>query len=206
MQGYIIDFKPVRDDDLIVTILTEDEIIVAYRFYGARHSHINIGYKIDFELESNLKSNIPRLKDVIQLNFPWILDKEKLYCHQRFLKLFYRHLKDVEDIDNFYFILINDLIHKITKQNPKRAIIEGYTKLLKHEGRLHTQYECFLCEKPISDNNISLVRSLLPTHSKCSYSRRFNLQQIQKLFEEHSTIELNDEECEYIWNILLQGI
>ena len=50
MQGYIIDIKPVKDDDLIVSILTENELLTTYRFYGARHSNINIGYKIDFEL------------------------------------------------------------------------------------------------------------------------------------------------------------
>jgi recombinational DNA repair protein (RecF pathway) len=205
MQGYIIDFKPVRDDDLIVTILTQDEIITTYRFYGARHSHINIGYKIDFELESNLRSTIPRLKDVIQLSFPWILDKQKLYAWQRFVKLFYAHLHGIEDINDFYFNLLNTLIHKIIKQNATRAIIEGYVQLLQYEGRLHTQYECLLCEKPIFDE-VALVRSFLPTHPKCSYSKRFKLLQIKTLFEENNSIELDNEECEYIWNILLQGL
>ncbi|MBT4572114.1 MAG: recombination protein RecO [Campylobacteraceae bacterium] len=205
MQGFIIDFKPVRDDDLIVTLLTSDEIITTYRFYGARHSHINIGYKIDFELESNLKSTIPRLKDVIQLSFPWILDKEKLYCWQRFLKLFYTHLKGIEELDKFYFNLLSNLVHKITKQNVKRAIIEGYINLLNFEGRLHTDYECLLCEKVV-EANIALVRSMLPTHPKCSYSKSFKSNQIKSLFEEKSSIELNDEELDYIWNILLQGI
>ncbi|MGB5791615.1 MAG: recombination protein RecO, partial [Poseidonibacter sp.] len=36
MQGYIIDIKPVKDDDLIVSILTETDILTTYRFYGAR--------------------------------------------------------------------------------------------------------------------------------------------------------------------------
>jgi len=205
LQGYIIDFKPVRDDDLIVTILTSDEILTTYRFYGARHSHINIGYKIDFELESNLKSTIPRLKDVIQLSFPWILDKQKLYNWQRFLKLFYLHLKGIDEVDNFYFDLLDNLVHKIVKQNVTRAILEGYIQLLEHEGRLHTHYECLLCEQPIQDN-IALVRSMLPTHPKCSYSKSFKFKQIQTLFEEQSSIELDEEELDYIWNILLQGI
>ena len=80
MQGYIIDIKKVRDDDIIVSILTKYEIYTTYRFYGARHSIINIGYKIDFELETNIKSTIPRLKDVIQVGYKWIFDYEKLYC------------------------------------------------------------------------------------------------------------------------------
>lgn len=57
MQGYIIDIKNVKEDDLIVTVLAQEAIYTTYRFYGARHSTINIGYKIDFELESNLKSS-----------------------------------------------------------------------------------------------------------------------------------------------------
>ena len=91
------------------------------------------------------------------------------------------------------------------KQNPKRAIIESYVKLCEHEGRLHTEYECLLCEEIIV-NDISLVRSFLPTHKKCSYSKSFKLSQIQELFEEKSLISFNDDEVEYLWNILLQGL
>jgi len=205
MQGYIINLNKVKDEDLIVSILTDSNFYTTYRFYGARHSIINIGFKIDFELESNLKSTIPRLKDVIQISYPWILDSKKLYCWQRFLKLFYPHLKDVEEIDSFYFELLDELAHKMEKQDPKRAICETYVKLCEYEGRLHIDYECLLCEEIIEDN-ISLVRSFIPTHSRCSYSRAFKLSQIQKLFEEKTTISFNDEEVEYLWNILLQGL
>ena len=34
---------------MIVSILTENHIYSSYRFYGARHSNINVGYKIDFD-------------------------------------------------------------------------------------------------------------------------------------------------------------
>ena len=205
MQGYIININNVRDEDLIVSILTKNNFYTTYRFYGARHSVINIGYKIDFELESNMKSSMGRLKDVLQITYPWILDSSKLYCWQRFLKLFYAHLKDVEAIEEFYFDLLDELAHKMTKQNPKRAIIESYVKLIEHEGRLHTDYECLLCENIIEDD-ISLVRSFLPTHKRCSYSKAFKLSQIKELFEEKSLINFNDEEVEYIWGILLQGL
>ncbi len=205
MQGYIININNVKDEDLIVTILTENNLYTAYRFYGARHSIINVGFKIDFELESNLKSSISRLKDVLQIGYPWILDSKKLYCWQRFLKLFYPHLRDVEEIEEFYFNLLDTLAHKMVKQDPKRAIIESYVKLCEHEGRLHTEYECLLCEEIIQDD-ISLVRSFLPTHAKCSYSKRFELSKIKQLFESKTTLSLNDEEVEYIWNILLQGL
>jgi recombinational DNA repair protein (RecF pathway) len=205
MQGYIIDIKNVKEDDLIVTILAQEAIYTTYRFYGARHSTINIGYKIDFELESNLKSSMPRLKEVIQLGFNWILDREKLYCWQRFIKLFYPHLKEVDEIESFYFDLLNETVHKMIKQNPKRAIIESYIKLLEHEGRLHTQFECLLCEQKI-EHTISLVRSFLPTHASCSYSKKFEYAQIEELFYENSLINFEDEEVEYLWNILLQGL
>ncbi|MEA3288899.1 MAG: recombination protein RecO [Campylobacterota bacterium] len=205
MQGYIININKVKDEDLIVSILTQNNFYTTYRFYGARHSTINVGYKIDFELETNLKSTIPRLKDVLQIGYPWILDTQKLYCWQRFLRLFYPHLKDVEDIEDFYFDLLDDLAHKITKQNPKRAILESYVLLCEHEGRLHTDYECLLCEGIITQD-VSLVRGFLPVHSGCTYSRAFHMDQIKELFEQKSTLSFNDEEIEYIWNILLQGL
>ena len=204
MQGYIIDIKPVKDDDLIVTILTENELLTTYRFYGARHSNINIGYKIDFELETT-KSSIARLKDVIQLGFPWILDNEKMYCWQRFIKLFYPHLKDIEELDPFYFYLLDNLVHVMIKQNALRAIGESYVSLLEYEGRLHTDYECLLCEIEIEDS-ISLVRGFLPVHSKCTFSKIYEIKKIKELFEEKSMINFKDEEVEYLWNILLQGL
>lgn len=205
MQGYIIDIKAVKEDDLIVSILAENQIYTTYRFYGARHSNINIGYKIDFELESTLRTPMPRLKDVMQLGFQWIFDNEKLYCWQRFIKLFYPHLKDVEEIDTFYFKLLDKLSHKMIKQNAKRAICKSYLKLLKHEGRLHHDFHCFLCENEIKEN-ISLVRSFMPVHSSCTYSRTFDLKKMQELFLEKSLISFEDEEIDYLWNILLQGL
>lgn len=205
MQGYIIDVKTVRDDDLIVTILAQDHIYTAYRFYGARHSNINVGYKIDFELESNLKSNMPRLKDVIQLGFSWIFDYEKLYVWQRFLKLFYPHLKDIEKIDDFYIKLLDNLVHIMIKQNAKRAICQTYIKMLEFEGRLHNEYICLLCDQEII-SDISLVRSFHPVHANCTYSKTFQFSKIKELFEDKSLISFEDEEIEYLWNILLQGL
>ena len=205
MQGYILNLNRVKDEDLIVTILSHNTVYTLYRFYGARHSHINIGYKIDFEVETNIKSSIARLKDVIQLGYPWILDNKKMYHWQRYIKLFYPHLKDVDEIDTFYMELLDDLAHKLTRQNPKRAIIEKYIKLLEHEGRLHLDFECLLCEQEVK-NNVALVRSFLPTHSHCSYVRGFERNKIESLFTQKDGIDFNDEEIEYLWEILLQGI
>ena len=49
MQGYIINLNRVKDEDLIVTILSKGRLETLYRFYGARHGTINIGFKIDYE-------------------------------------------------------------------------------------------------------------------------------------------------------------
>jgi len=204
MQGYIIDIKTVKDDDLIVTILCENELIKAYRFYGARHSNINIGYKIDFELELT-KSNIPRLKDVMQLGFPWILNIQKMYAWQRYLKLFYTHLKDIEHFDGFYFYMLEALIFKIEKQNVLRAIIESYILILNHEGRLHYDFECLICEVLI-ESDLSLVRGFLPIHKNCIKAQTFNFEKIKELFLTGSTISFEDEEIEKLWDILLLGL
>ena len=204
MIGYIIDIKSVKDDDLIVSILTESEVLTTYRFYGARHSNINLGYKIDFELETT-RSSIPRLKDVIQLGFPWILDNEKMYCWQRYIKLYYPHLKDIEEIEPFYFYNLDNLVHIMIKQNALRAIISSYISLLEYEGRLHTDYECLLCENEIIEN-ISLVRGFLPVHASCTFSKIFEIKKIKDLFERKELIRLSQDEVEYLWDILLQGL
>ncbi|WP_418185305.1 recombination protein RecO [Aliarcobacter vitoriensis] len=204
MQGYIIDIKPVKDDDLIVTILCENELVTSYRFYGARHSNINIGYKIDFELERT-KSNISRLKDVMQLGFPWILNIQKMYCWQRYLKLFYAHLKDLEELDGFYFYVLENLVKKIEKQNVLRAIIESYIYILEYEGRLHFDFECLICEVAI-ENELSLIRGFIPAHISCIKAKSFNLDKIKELFSTKSSINLNDEDIEKLWDIILLGL
>ena len=204
MQGYIIDTKTVKDDDLIVTILCENELITSYRFYGARHSNINIGYKIDFELEKT-KSSIPRLKDVMQLGFPWILNTQKMYAWQRYLKLFFSHLKELEELEPFYFFLLDNLVLKIEKQNVLRAILESYLLLLEHEGRLHTDFECLICEVEIN-SILSILRGFLPVHKECIKGKVFDYKKIKELFLSKKTINLKDEEVENLFEILLFGL
>lgn len=118
---------------------------------------------------------------------------------------FYPHLKDVETIDDFYFKLLDKLSHKIIKQNPKRAICKSYIKLLDYEGRLHTDYHCLLCEQEIK-KDISLVRSFMPVHASCTYSKSFKLKKIKELYEEKRIISFEDEEVDYLWKIILQGL
>ena len=205
MQGYIININRVKDEDLIVTIISKENLQTVYRFYGARHGVINLGFKIDYELESSYKSSIPRLKDVIHLSFKWILDRNRLRTWQDFIALFYQHLKQADDIEDFYFSLLEDAAYKWDKQNPKRAAIEAYSKLLKYEGRLHVEKICFLCNEKI-ETDISIIRGFLPTHKKCSHAYEINQNAIYELYTQESSLFLTDKEVDRLWHVLLEGL
>ena len=205
MQGYIINLNKVKDEDLIVTILSKGRLETLYRFYGARHGTINIGFKIDYEIEDSAKSTIGRLKDVIHIGFKWINDYALLRLWQDFLGLFFKHLKDAEDIGDFYFDLIDNASREWSKQNPKRVAIESYVKLLEHEGRLHKEHICFLCSQPIN-KDISLIRAFLPTHSKCTHTFSINRNALNELFTNKSTLFLNDKEVNRLWHVLMEGL
>jgi len=205
MQGFILNLNKVKDEDLIVTILSEDSLDTLYRFYGARHGMINLGFKIDYEKESSAKSTISRLKDVIHIGFKWINDYKSLHLWQDFLALFYKHLKDAYEIDNFYFKLLENASQNWSKQNPKRVAIESYVKLLEYEGRLHNEMECFLCHEAIK-GDISIIRAYLPTHKECTHTLSINQKALIELFENKSSLFLNDKEIERLWYTLLEGL
>ena len=206
MQGYIINLNKVKDEDLIVTIISKDSLDTLYRFYGARHGTINIGFKLDYEKQSSLKSNIARLKDVIHIGFRWINDYKHLRLWQDFITLFHSHLRDAEELDPFYFSLIDNASKEWDKQNPKRVAIESYVKLLEYEGRLHTQMRCFLCGIDIEDEEISLIRAYLPTHKECSHTLSIDKGALKELFLHKSTLFLSDKEVDRLWYILLEGL
>ncbi len=205
MQGYIINLNRVKDEDLIVTIITTNSLDTLYRFYGARHGTINIGFKIDFEKEQSAKSTILRLKDVIHIGFPWINNYKLLKIWQDYIKLFFKHLKDAEEIGEFYFNLIDEASKNWSKQNPKRIAIESYIKILEHEGRLHKEHICFLCSRPIEDK-VSLIRAFLPTHYECSHKHAIEIYKLDELYKTKSTLFLNDFEINHLWKIMQEGL
>jgi hypothetical protein len=205
MEGYIINLNRVKEEDLIVTIISNKSLDTLYRFYGARHGTINIGFKLDYETESSARSTIARLKDVIHIGFKWINDYHLLRIWQDFLSLFYKHLKDAEDIGTFYFELIENASINWNKQNPKRVAIESYVKLLEHEGRLHTEKICYLCSIKI-DGDIALIRAFLPTHAQCSNSLNINHKGLDELYKNKSTIFLSDKEVDILWLVLMEGL
>lgn len=205
MQGFIININRAKDEDLIVTILSKENLHTVYRFYGARHGVINLGFKIDYELDSSFKSTIPRLRDVIHLGYRWLLDRNRLRLWQDFSSLFHQHLKQAEDIGEFYFNLLDTTASKWDKQNPKRLAIEAYVQLLQFEGRLHLEDSCFLCGEKI-EHDISIIRGFLPTHKSCSKTLSINKKSLEELFLNYSSLFLNDKEIDRLWFVLLEGL
>ncbi len=205
MQGFIINLNKVKEEDLIVTIISKDSLQTLYRFYGARHGTINIGFKIDYEIEESAKSTIHRLKDVIHIGYSWINDYKLLSLWQDYLSLFHKHLRDAEDIGDFYYNLIDDASKIWGNQNPKRIAIESYVKILSHEGRLHTEKICFLCSQKI-EGDISLIRAFLPTHKECTKTLGIKSKSLDELFTNKSSLFLNNDEIDRLWVILLEGL
>ncbi len=205
MQGFIINLNKVKEEDLIVTIISQGCLETLYRFYGARHGTINIGFKIDYEIEESTKSTLNRLKDVVHIGYPWINNYKALGLWQEYLSLFHKHLRDAEDIGNFYYDLIDNASKNWANQNPKRIAIESYVKILQHEGRLHIEKICFLCSNKI-EKDISLIRAYLPVHKECVYSLSFDAKSLDELLRNYSSIFLDDKEINRLWDILLEGL
>lgn len=184
--------------------MTQNSLKTLYRFYGARHAHINLGYKLDFEAISSTKTTISMLKNVLHLGNKWMSDPKRFFIWQQFIKLLYKHLRDVRELDNFYLHLLDKMNHKFQKQNPMRVAIESYIALLQYEGRLHSEFRCLICEESILDN-LTITRGFLPAHKRCINIDTIDKDKIKELFITHSTIYLNNDEVNKLWIILLEG-
>ncbi|MCV3403148.1 recombination protein RecO [Campylobacter sp. IFREMER_LSEM_CL2090] len=203
MQGFILHTQSVKDEDLIVYLLSAKKVIKSYRFYGMRHSNILNGYKIDFELEESSRF-LPRLKDVLHIGFSWILDREKMFFWQEFIRLFYWHLKDVEEIDSFYFELLEDCAKRFEKQDCKRVIVDAYLKILSFEGRLHKDFICFLCDECIKED-VVLIRAFLPAHKKCAFGYEFKAKDLVRFYENFNSSHFSDEYIDNLYKIIKEG-
>ncbi|NLY03691.1 MAG: recombination protein RecO [Campylobacter sp.] len=204
MQGYILKITKVRDEDLIVEILTPKNLIKAYRFYGARHSKITQGYKLDFELNDSIKF-LPNLVNTMHLGFKWLLDRDRLFYWQSFTRMMHAHLKELEDVDSIYFEVLDECANKLDKQNPKRLFLEGYVKILKAEGRLPNLNYCFLCDNQILDSKITLARAFLPAHTKCMNGKNFEFTKVNEFLKSSKTLNLEDSEVDELYQILTLG-
>jgi len=49
VRGFIINIRKAKNEDVIVTVLSNSNVNFYWRFFGARHSILQIGNLIDFE-------------------------------------------------------------------------------------------------------------------------------------------------------------
>ena len=185
--------------------MSEHEVRTYYRFFGARHSILQLGNLVDFEVEGEGSSFLPRLRSLSHLGFPWLFDKNKLLLWHNFIKRFEPHLKDAEELDTFYFELLLTAAKKWDKQNPKRVAVESYIELLDYEGRLYPEENCYICEQRIEEE-ISLMQSFKPAHPACIYSSALPTKKILDFFETKKTVFLEDHEVDYLFEIVLKGL
>ena len=205
MQGFILKTTRAKNEDLIVNILTKKHLYTLYRFYGARHSILNLGYKIDFETEYSSKAYLPRLRNITHLGYKWLFDNQRVLLWQQFIQKFYEHLKGLEEVDEIYFDILDRSAILWERQNPKRVAIESYIEILKKEGRLHSDFVCFICNQKIK-NELSLTRGFLPAHKECVNSYVFSKKKIEYLFKTNTTLFLEDSEIDNLWQIVMQGL
>jgi len=204
MKGFILALRKARNEDSIVTLLTRNERRVYYRFFGARHSILQFGHLIDFEVEGEDSSFLPRLRGLSHIGFPWLFEPNRLLLWHNFIALFEPHLKEASTIDSFYYTLLLEAAQKWDKQNPKRLICESYLKLLSHEGRLHQVDSCYICETPIH-KEVALMQAFIPAHPACLYATALPTTKIVAFFETQSTAHLEDYEVEYLFTLVMRG-
>lgn len=204
MQGYILKITPTKNEDLILKILTPQSLDTFYRFYGARHSTIGLGYKIDFEYKIN-PHFLPQPRNILHLSHIWEKKYERMYIWQRFIQLLEKHLNEIYEIEEFYYKLLESSALKLVLQNPKRVLLESYALLLAHEGRLRLDSKCFVCEEEL-DSQISLGRAFLLAHPKCVHSKTYAKTTILEFLQNANTFEFEDSQIDCLWDILCLGL
>lgn len=185
-------------------VLTSSDVRSYYRFFGARHSILQMGYLVDFEVEGENSHFLPRLRSLSHLAFDWIYDKNKLLLWHSFIKRFEIHLKDAQEIESFYFDLLLDSAQKWDKQNPKRIVCEAYLKLLKYEGRFFEDEHCFICEQKIQ-KEIAFMQGFKAVHPACIYSPTLPTYKILNLFKTSQSIYLEDYEIDILFDVVMKG-
>ncbi|HIP28777.1 MAG TPA: recombination protein RecO [Sulfurovum sp.] len=204
MKGFILSVKKAKNEDSIAIVITQKDIRTYYRFFGARHSILQLGNLVDFEVEGEDGRFMPRLRSLSHIGFPWIFDKNKLLMWHNFIKKFEPHLRDTELLEPFYYDLLLRAAKRWDKQNPKRIVVESYITLLEYEGRLYPEENCFICEQRIEED-IALMQAFKPAHPLCIYSPILPSKKILDFFESKKTIFLDDHEVEYLYDVVMKG-
>jgi hypothetical protein len=205
IKGFILSVRKAKNEDCLALVLSNTEVKTYYRFFGARHSILQLGNLIDFEVDGEGSGFLPRLRSLSHMGFPWLFNKNKLLLWHNFIKKFEPHLKDAQEIDSFYFDLLLLAAKKWDKQNPKRIVCESYIALLEYEGRMHHDEHCYICEKRIEEE-IALMQSFIPVHPACIYSPALPTKKILDFFSSKKTVLLEDHEVEYLYEIVMKGL
>jgi len=205
MKGFIVALRKAKNEDMVITLLSKEYLKTMYRFYGARHSILQLGYLIDYEDEENSRGFMPRLRRVSHIGFPWLHDRDRLMLWHTYIQLFEPHLRDTETLESFYFDALLEAAKKWNRQNPKRIICENYHSIQKFEGRLHPLDKCYICEKPLG-NDVSLMTAMIPAHPECIYASSMPRKKLASFFETGSTVSLEDRDVEYLYNVCIKGL
>lgn len=205
MKGFVVALRRAKNEDSIAIVLTERSVRSYYRFFGARHSILQLGHLIDFEVEGEDGRFMPRLRGLSHMGFPWLRERNRLMLWQQFIKLFEPHLRDTEELDSFYFDLLLKAAKKWDKQNPKRLICESYLALLHHEGRQSPLAHCYICEKALHES-ISLMAAFKPAHPACIYASALEKHKVEGFLESGKTLHLNDAEVDQIYLVVMKGL
>jgi hypothetical protein len=204
MKGFVLGLRKAKNEDSIALVLSNKDIRTYYRFFGARHSILQLGNLIDFEVEGEGSNFLPRLRSLSHIGFPWLFNKNKLLLWHNFIKKFEPHLKDTQEIDSFYFDLLLNAARKWDRQNPKRIVCESYLELLKYEGRLYPQHNCYICEQRIEED-IALMQAFKPVHPSCIHSSALPTKKVFDFFESKKSVFLNDHEVDYLYEVIMKG-
>lgn len=206
MQGFILSMRTIRNQDLIVRILSPSCVFDAYRFYGVRHSILSVAKKIDFDLQKD-GLFLPKLRNIIELGHSWEKEYARMYVWQFFVQLLCSHLRDVGDVEPFYFQLLESGASKMKRQNPMRVALEMSAGLFGYEGRVAQLHHnrCFICEEELGDE-IALGRAFLFAHPYCVGGDCFSKHKILNFLTRSSTIELDEFEIEKLWKIFSLGL
>jgi len=205
LQGYILKIQKVREEDSIVFLLTERELLKCYRFYGARHSIVTQGFKIDFELFER-GVFLPVLQNISHLGFSWLASRERLFVWQQFLRLLFEHIKDSEAVGEFYFSLVEKTAAKFARQNPKRAVVEAFLELLHFEGRLEFCERCFFCDGVLSgEKSVALLRAFLTAHSSCAGKFALDVKDVRQMFKTCEVLHASDSFVSEVFDVVMEG-
>ncbi|AQQ60250.1 hypothetical protein XJ32_09290 [Helicobacter bilis] len=205
MQGFILKITKSIREDVIVKVLTQGHYHTLYRFYGARHNILYTGRKIDFEIEYQ-GVHIPKLRNLTHLPKPYEVELDKVYVWQQFCALLDKHLHEAKQIESFYFELMEHSVTLLHRQNARRLICSMYASLLEFEGRLYREDSCFACGALLHEF-VALTRGFLFACPSCVTSPIIMQKQLMlDFYETKSLINIDDINCDRIYEVVLQGL